>query len=151
MTHWRLADGSGAEIITFIDDHSRMVMASTVVTIATTADVVATFYTATNRWGFPATILTDNGCIYTASYRNGRCGFETELATLGITAKHGKPYHPQTQGKIERFHKTLKRWLTKQPTADTITDLQTPIDRFTHYYNTIRPHSARGMITPHQA
>jgi hypothetical protein len=95
--------------------------------------------------------LTDNGCIYTASYRNGCCGFETELATLGIKAKHGKPYHPQTQGKIERFHKTLKRWLAKQSIVDTITDLQKQVDWFCRYYNEQRLHSARGMIPPHQA
>jgi transposase InsO family protein len=73
------------------------------------------------------------------SYRNGRCGFDTELATLGITAQHGKPYHPQTQGKIELFHKTLKRWLAKQPKAHTIADLQKQVDWFTHYYNENRP------------
>jgi hypothetical protein len=39
-------------------------------------------------------VLTDNGAIFTAQFRNGRCGFETELATLGIVMKHGKPYHP---------------------------------------------------------
>ncbi|MGB6163186.1 MAG: IS481 family transposase [Pseudonocardiaceae bacterium] len=151
MTHWRLANGTGVEIIHFIDDYSRMVLASRVLAVTTTADVVALFYQATYQWGFPVSVLTDNGCIYTASYRNGRCGFETELATLGIKAKHGKPYHPQTQGKIERFHKTLKRWLTKQPHAETITDLQKQVDWFCRYYNEIRPHSARDMTPPRQA
>jgi hypothetical protein len=96
-------------------------------------------------------MLTDNGCIFTAQFRNGRCGFETELATLGITIKHGKPYHPQTQGKIERFHQTLKRWLRKQDPAASIAELQGQVDYFVRYYNETRPHSARGMIPPRQA
>ncbi|MGO8862191.1 MAG: DDE-type integrase/transposase/recombinase [Acidimicrobiales bacterium] len=114
MTHWVLDDGTDegmkVEIVDFVDDYSRMVVAAVVVPVATTADVVATFYQGASTWGFPASMLTDNGAIFTAQFRNGRCGFETELATLGITVKHGKPYHPQTQGKIERFHLTLKRW-----------------------------------------
>ena len=100
MTHWALANGTGVEIINFVDGYSRLVLEATVASVATAADVVAVLYKATARWGFPASTLTDNGCIFTAQSRNGRCGFETELATLGITSKHGKPYHPQTQGKI---------------------------------------------------
>jgi transposase InsO family protein len=111
MTHWELKDGTGVEILDFVDDYSRMVIAAVVLPVTTAGDVVATFYEGASRWGFPASVLTDNGCIFTAQFRNGRCGFETELTTLGINIKHGKPYHPQTQGKIERFHKTLKRWL----------------------------------------
>lgn len=151
MTHWQLADGTGVEILDFVDDYSRLVTAAVALPVTTAADVVATFYTAAAQWGFPSSVLTDNGCIFTAQFRNGRCGFETELATLGIQIKHGKPYHPQTQGKIERFHKTLKRWLRKQPKAATLTQLQSQIDWFVRYYNEQRPHSARGMIPPRQA
>jgi hypothetical protein len=96
-------------------------------------------------------MLTDNGCIFTAPFRNGRCGFETELATLGIVIKHGKPYHPQTQGKIERFHKTLQRRLRKLPPAESISELQGQVDTFVRYYNETRPHSARGMVPPRRA
>ena len=63
---------------------------------------------------------------------------------LGITFKHGKPYHPQTQGKVERFHLTLKKWLRKKPAAATLAELQAQIDRFVHIYNEERPHTARG-------
>lgn len=151
MTHWALSDGTPVEILNFVDDYSRLVTAAVVVPVATAADVVAAFYQAAATWGFPASVLTDNGCIFTAQFRNGRCGFETELATLGITIKHGKPYHPQTQGKIERFHQTLKRWLRKQPSVASIADLQAQIDTFVHYYNHQRPHSARAMVPPRQA
>ena len=102
MTHWSIDDGTpeGAkvEILDFVDDYSRMVVAAVVVPVATAADVVAAFYKGASAWGFPASMLTDNGCIFTAQFRNGRCGFETELATLGIAIKHGKPYHPPLSG-----------------------------------------------------
>ena len=146
MTHWALADGTGVEILDFVDDYSRMVTVAVVLPVTTAADVVAAFYQGAGRFGLPASMLTDNGCIFTAQFRNGRCGFETELATLGIAIKHGKPYHPQTQGKIERFHQTLKRWLRKQDPATSIAELQGQVDVFVRYYNETRPHSARGMV-----
>jgi len=155
MTHWCIDDGTdeGAkvEILDFVDDYSRLVVAAVVVPVATAADVVAAFYKGASTWGFPASMLTDNACIFTAQFRNGRCGFETELATLGIAIKHGKPYHPQTQGKIERFHKTLKRWLAKRDRATSIAGLQAQVDTFVRYYNEERPHSARGMVPPRRA
>jgi transposase InsO family protein len=151
MTHWHLADGSGVEILDFVDDYSRMVTVAVVLAVTTAADVVAAFYQGVGRFGLPASMLTDNGCIFTAQFRNGRCGFETELTTLGITIKHGKPYHPQTQGKIERFHQTLKRWLRKQKPASSIAELQGQVDFFVRYYNETRPHSARDMVPPKQA
>ena len=155
MTHWTIDDGTAegqkVEILDFVDDYSRMVVAAVVVPVATAADVVAAFYQGAATWGFPASMLTDNGCIFTAQFRNGRCGFETELTTLGIAIKHGKPYHPQTQGKIERFHQTLKRWLRRQDRARSIAELQAQIDAFVRYYNEERPHSARGMVPPREA
>src|ERR1700722_1279101 len=84
------------------------------------------------------------------SGRPGRNGFELELRRLGITQKNGKPNHPQTQGKAERFQQTLKKWLAAQlvqPT--TVTGLQTQLDTFTALYNTARPHrSLPGQATP---
>ncbi len=155
MTHWMIDDGTDeggkVEILDFVDDYSRLVVAAVVVPVATAGDVVAAFYQAASLWGFPASMLTDNGAIFTAQFRNGRCGFETELATLGIAIKHGTPYHPQTQGKIERFHQTLKRWLRKRRRATSIAELQAQVDWFVRYYNEERPHSARGMVAPRTA
>ncbi len=108
-------------------------------------------YKAAARWGFPDSLLTDNGCIYTAAYRGGRCGMETELAGLGIVFKHGKPYHPQTQGKVERAQQTLKRWLKRRPRASTLAALQAQVDEFVCYYNEVRPHTARAWLTPRAA
>ena len=73
--------------------------------------------------------------------RGGRNGLETELRRLGITQKNGKPNHPQTQGKVERFQQTAKKWLRAQhPQPATITQLQGLLDAFTTAYNTERPH-----------
>jgi transposase InsO family protein len=144
MTHWHLDDDVAIEIINFIDDHSRAVLASVAVPVATAAEVVRIFFETVAIYGFPASVLSDNGAIYTCAYRGSHTGMEIELAQLGITFKHGKPYHPQTQGKVERYHLTLKKWLAKKPSVATLAELQAQIDRFVHIYNEERPHTARG-------
>ena len=65
--------------------------------------------------------------------------------------KNSRPYHPQTCGKVERLHQTLKRYLAKQPPAQTLSELQGQLDAFAHYYNHIRPHRALDGRTPLQA
>ncbi|HUA94332.1 MAG TPA: IS481 family transposase [Acidimicrobiales bacterium] len=144
VTHWQLAGERHVEIVNFIDDHTRAVMASVALEVATAADVVRIFYGATSVYGFPQSVLSDNGAVYTAAYRGSHTGLEIELACLGITFKHGKPYHPQTQGKVERFHRTLKAYLRRRPPARTLAALQSQIDRFVTVYNEERPHQARG-------
>jgi len=150
-THWRLADGTGVEILNIIDDHSRLAVASTVRPTFKTADVVEAFTDAFQRHGVPATVLTDNAAIFTGAPRgHGKVAFETHLEALGVRLIHSRAYHPQTCGKIERFHQTLKRWLAMHP-ADTLADLQTLLDEFTRHYNTRRPHRALARRTPHEA
>jgi transposase InsO family protein len=117
FTHWRLADGSEVEICSWLDDHSRYLLACTVFRRVAGNDVVATFVAAGDEHGWPASTLTDNGAVYTSRFTGGRNGFEYLLAYLGVRQKNGAPGHPQTQGKIERFHQTLKRWLGRQPAA----------------------------------
>jgi transposase InsO family protein len=150
-THWHLEDGTDVEILNIIDDHSRLAVASKTFVTTKAGDVVATFYEAASVHGYPASMLTDNGAIFTAASRHGRCAMETELDLLGVVYKHSRPYHPQTCGKVERFHQTLKRWLTRQPAVSTLVGLQAQLDRFVDYYNTQRPHRARGRITPAEA
>ncbi len=144
MTHWQLEDDQPVEIINFVDDYSRAALSSVAVPVATAPEVVRVFYETAALYGLPGSVLSDNGAIYTTAYRGSHSGMEIELATLGITFKHGKPYHPQTQGKVERFHLTLKKWLAKKPAAATLAELQAQIDRFVHIYNEERPHTARG-------
>jgi transposase InsO family protein len=151
FTHWRLADGTEVEILNWLDDHSRYLLACTAFRRVGGDDVVATFTATGDAHGWPAATLTDNGAVYTSRFTGGRNGFEYLLAYLGIRQKNGAPGHPQTQGKIERFHQTLKRWLERQPAARTLAELQAQLDVFRLAYNERRPHRAIGRITPGEA
>ena len=151
VTHWTLADGSGVEILNVIDDHSRLAVACRAFGTVKAADVVETFHQGASQLGLPASMLTDNGAVFTAEYRNGTCVMELELIALGVDYKHSRPNHPQTCGKVERFHQTLKKWLAKQKRPATLAGLQAQLERFQTYYNTIRPHRALGRRTPAQA
>jgi transposase InsO family protein len=152
VTHWRLADHTEVEILDILDDHSRIAIASHAQTVTTGPDVVDTFTAAIAHWGTPAGLLTDNGAIFTAKYRgNGRTGLEITLGELGVKHSRSRPYHPQTCGKVERFHQTLKKHLRTQPAAATVAELQHQIDAFLAYYNTIRPHRALRRRTPTEA
>ena len=148
VTHWRLGDGTEVEIVNFIDDHSRLAVASRVLRIATAPTVLQTFREAGTRWGFPAALLTDNGCVYTTWHRGGPNVMQTELLAMGIDYRHSRPYHPPTCGKVERFHQTMKAFLSKQDPAQEIAVLQAQVDRFVAYYNEVRPHRAVGRRPP---
>jgi hypothetical protein len=151
FTHWRLADGSEAEIISWLDDHSRYLLACSACSRVGGDDVVSTFTAAGDAHGFPAATLTDNGAVYTSRFTGGRNNFEYLLAWLGIRQKNGSPAHPQTQGKIERFHQTLKRWLGQRPLPADLGELGAALDAFRLAYNEQRPHRALGRVTPGEA
>lgn len=148
ITHWRLADGTEVEILNVVDDHSRFLVASEALARFKAPDVVASFHAAAGAYGLPASLLTDNGAVFTAVPRKGVCAMELETAALGIRYVHSRPYHPQTCGKVERFHQTLKRWLAKQPRAGSVRALQAQLDGFRVTYNDVRPHRAIGRRTP---
>ncbi len=148
FTHWQLADGNGVEILNYIDDHSRMLMACDVFLTVKGLDVVQTLFAATESHGLPASLLTDNGAVFSARSRHGKGLLESELERLGIRYTNSRPYHPQTCGKVERFHQTLKRYLAKQPPASTLAVLQLQLDTFRVYYNHHRPHRALHGRTP---
>jgi transposase InsO family protein len=148
FTHWRLADGTDVEILNWLDDHSRYLISCTVHAPVTGDAVVETFVAASNAYGLPASTLTDNGRVYTARHGGGKNAFEYLLIALRIVQKNGRPNHPQTQGKVERFHQTLKRWLTKQPPAATIAELQDQLNAFRAVYNQHRPHRELARRTP---
>jgi len=136
------------EIFNILDDHSRLAIASLARRSIGGPDVVDTFTTAFTRWGTPASVLTDNGAIFTgAPRRGGRTALEITLGELGIRYLNSRPYHPPTCGKIERFHQTQKKWLTAHPAA-TLAQLQTLLDEFTDYYNRVRPHRAHRHSDP---
>lgn len=153
ITHWFLTDGTRIEILDFLDDHSRYLLDIRAAAAFTGPMVVTAMTKLITRYGPPASTLTDNGLVFTtrlARFKGARGGFEKLLATHGITQKNGRPGHPQTQGKIERFHQTLKRWLKAHPLPNTIEDLQTLLTEFQTWYNTARPHRSIGRHTPEQ-
>src|SRR5207248_4235371 len=104
VTHVSLAEGVVLEVLNIIDDHSRLCVASRAFVSTKSSDVVRTMHRAAETLGHPASFLTDNGAIFTSTPRGGVGLFETELLSLGIATKHSRPYHPQTCGKVERFH-----------------------------------------------
>jgi transposase InsO family protein len=151
VTHVSLRNGRSVEVLNVIDDHSRLCLASRAFPVTTAADVVATFYDIARRYGFPASVLSDNGAIFTASFRGDRGALATELAHHGIVFKHSRPYHPQTCGKVERFHQTEKKYLAANPAARSLAQLQHRLDIFATYYNDVRPHRAKQRRTPRTA
>jgi transposase InsO family protein len=150
MTHWQLADGTEVEIVTFLDDYSRRVLACEVFAVTKITDVRRLFKKTCEHWGVPASVLTDNGMIYNARARGGRSGFESDLLSLGVLYKHSTPYHPQTCGKVERWHQTLKPMLATAP-ADNLAEMQRVLNEKVRYYNEERPHRSRGRVTPASA
>jgi transposase InsO family protein len=150
FTHYPLADGSGTEILAWLDDHSRYAISVTAHTRVSGPIVLAAFRAALAAHSAAST-LTDNGMVFTTRLsggKGGRNGLETELRRLGIKQKNGKPNHPQTQGKVERFQQTLKNWLAAQsPQPATLSQLQARLDAFTTIYNHQRPHRS----LPHRA
>jgi transposase InsO family protein len=148
VTHVEVAEGVVYEVLNVIDDHSRLCVASRVFVSTRSPDVVRTMHKAAVTWGYPERFLTDNGRIFTASADSGVGAMEVELLSLGIASRHSRPYHPQTCGKIERFHQTMKKYLAKQDPATTKKLLQGQLDRFVVYYNEVRPHRGIGRRTP---
>jgi transposase InsO family protein len=150
FTHHPLADGRDAEILAWIDDHSRYVLSLTAHMPVTGLDVVAAFRAACAAHGAPAATLTDNGLVFTTRLlpSSPANALEQELAARGVTRKNGKPNHPQTQGKVERFHQTLKRWLARQPPAAGLPALQNQLAQFADEYNHRRPHRSLDRKTP---
>jgi transposase InsO family protein len=152
ITHWSLADGNDVEILNIIDDHSRLCIASVTRPVFKATDVDACFRAAAATYDNPARVLSDNGAVYTGRYRHaGRVALELTLNSRGIPFCHSRPYHPQTCGKVERFHKTLKRWLATRRRPQSLGGLQRQLDEFRDYYNATRPHRALNQRTPQHA
>ena len=149
--HWRLADGTDVEVLNWLDDHSRYLLSSSVHEPVTGDDVVAVFLGLIEQYGPPAATLTDNGSVYTSRFTGGHNAFEYVLPLLGVRQKNGSPGHPQTQGKTERFHQTLQRWLRARPPARTAAELQRQLGEFRAHYNERRPHRALQRRTPGDA
>lgn len=148
-TRWVLRSGREVWVMDVLDDHSRLVVAARACDGATGSAACDAFGEATSTWGLPARVMSDNGSCFTGRYLSGsEVDFERNLRALGVQHLLSSPGHPQTCGKLERFHQTLKRELATQRRARSIPELQHQLDDFLAFYNHDRPHRALHGATP---
>ena len=148
-TEYVLSGGRKCVVFQLIDDHSRYALASQVAWSETAAAALIVFDKAVTAHGVPQRLLSDNGLALNPSRRGHLGQLVVHVMALGVQPITGKPYKPTTQGKNERFHQTLFRYLDKQPLADTLDELQAQVETFDHIYNTERPHQGLpGRVTP---
>jgi transposase InsO family protein len=147
-----LVNGREYKMLTAIDDHSRFVVAATVLPLPSGPAVCDAFLAAIARWGAPFEVLTDNGKQFTGKFTRPlpvEVLFERICREHGVTARLTKRRSPTTTGKIERFHRTLRRELLDETGAfASIEAAQAAIDAWVHAYNTVRPHQSLDMATP---
>jgi transposase InsO family protein len=139
-----LGDNTRCYPLDILDDHSRYCLKidPKLNTLGTTSTVIATF----QEYGLPNAILTDNGAQF-SGFRGGYTSFERFLMDLDILPIHGRIMHPQTQGKIERFHRTMKQEALQEMPKD-LKHAKAILKEFRFRYNELRPHYALGMKTP---
>lgn len=142
-TTWNLADGTEVKILNVIDDHSRLLVASTAMTTCTGAAALDTVAAAAVTLGWPERFQSDNA----STFRHVLAG---ALRPLGVAAAHSRPNHPQTNGKVERFHQTEQKWLAAQEPAETLDGLQELLDCYRHHYNHHRRHRGIDRRVPAQ-
>lgn len=153
-TEVELAGGTTVAVFDVLDDCTRTLVACHAAPGETTQAAIAAITKAVQAYGAPALVLSDNGTAFTSRLtRPGSLsGFVRTLLDWGIRPINSSPYHPQTCGKVERHHQSLKKWLHTQPCPATIAGLQQLLDRYRTHYNHQRRHSAlAGRVTPHQA
>jgi putative transposase len=145
---WHLADATQCVIFQLLDDKSRFMIASHATRTESAAGAIAVTTLGIERFQVPRLLLTDNGMAFNRTRLGHRTQLVALLEPLGCKPITGKPAHPQTQGKDERVHQTLQRWLRAHPTPTTLTELETLLTQFDHHYNHHRPHQALHMHTP---
>jgi transposase InsO family protein len=147
-----LADGRECKLLSGIDDHSRFVVCAAVLAVPSGRAVADAFTAAMKTYGVPSEVLTDNGKQFTGRFTKPRPAevlFERVCREHGITAKLTGPYSPTMTGKVERWHRTLRRELLDEsgPFAD-LPSAQAAISAWVHAYNHLRPHQALDMAVP---
>jgi transposase InsO family protein len=143
-----LADADPVWVVDVLDDHARFLLAALAVASPTGEAAWACFIAASAAQGLPRQLLSDNGLIFTGRLFGVEVAFERKLAEIGVELINAAPAHPQTLGKLERFHRTLKEWLTDEGPPLDLEHLQLLLDRFRAHYNSERPHQGIGNQTP---
>lgn len=143
---FKMSDGNYCYPLNILDDHSRFSL-KIAPRLSTANVVIPVFLEAFREYGMPKSILSDNGAQF-AGFKKGYTQFERWLMDLDILPIHGRMKHPQTQGKIERFHRTMKHELLNHTSISNIEDAAYKFDAWRDKYNNVRPHEALGMKTP---
>ena len=143
---FRMEDNNYCYPLTILDDHSRFSL-KIAPRLSTANVVIPVFLEVFREYGMPDSILSDNGAQF-AGFKKGYTQFERWLMDLDILPIHGRIKHPQTQGKIERFHRTMKQELLNHTHIANIEDAQKQFYIWREKYNNIRPHEALNMRTP---
>jgi transposase InsO family protein len=149
-TEVKLAGGTRAVVFDVLDDCTRLLAACRAADAETAAAAVQAIRAAAQARGAPGIVLCDNGVAFSGGIAAGQGAFARAVAVLGSRLIHSSPYHPQTCGKVERHHQTLKKWLATRPAPASLTDQQELLDQYQHWYNTRRYHTA-VKTTPRQA
>jgi transposase InsO family protein len=144
-----LTNGAVPCVMNVLDDHARYLLASVPASSPTCEAAWAAFSTAAERYGLPRQVLTDNHLSFTGRRYHLVVEFERRLRAAGPTLINGRPRHPETQGKIERLHRTLREWLHDEGPPTSVEHLTELLERFREHYNHHRPHqSLPGDVTP---
>jgi transposase InsO family protein len=143
-----LADETPVWVVDLVDDHARLLLAALACASPTSEAAWAALSAAAALYGLPRQLLSDNGACFTGRLHGNKVLFERRLAETGVELINSRPYHPETLGKLERFHRTLKEWLADEGPAQDLTQLQALLDRFRLHYNQERPHQGIGDLTP---
>jgi transposase InsO family protein len=148
--HFALAEGR-CHPLTVLDDHSRYALEIGACANEQTGTVRQRLTEVFRRYGLPWRILTDNGSPWgTSGSEQRHTPLTVWLLDLGVSVSHGRPLHPQTQGKDERFHRTLAAEVLDGRPLRSLHEAQAAFDAWREVYNTHRPHEAIGMDTPSQ-
>lgn len=134
--------------LTVLDDHSRFSIVLQACANETTETVKQALTNAFRRYGLPYRMTMDNGSPWGDDAFNRLTLLTVWLIRLGIQVSHSRPYHPQTQGKDERFHRTLNQELLSRRYFEDLRHCQDAFDDFRQTYNFVRPHEALGMNAP---
>lgn len=143
---FKMQDGNYCFPLDIFDDHSRFVIRIKP-SDSTSNLVLPTFREAFYEYGMPDSVLSDNGAQF-AGFRQGYTQFEKWLMNHDVLPIHGRIKHPQTQGKIERFHRAMNQELLKHYTPKDIFDAERVFNEWRNCYNNERPHEALGMKCP---
>ena len=148
--HFEMTDGQRCHPLNILDDHSRFNLCCEPMNTETYEEIKPIMVRLFEEYGLPRVFLCDNGNPWGTAQSTGFTSFEVWLMELGILTIHGRPLHPQTQGKDESFNRSMTKELLKHTTILDKEDAKKKFDQYREFYNLERPHRALNLDTPAQ-